>query len=107
VLISIILILAANGQYIVIRYECDMCGARMTASDAKRFIVKMEIYAADGPVDLDAQSSDDPRGELRAVIEHLRKADPSEVEDQTYRAFRFDLCDDCRRKLLASPLPPP
>jgi hypothetical protein len=87
----------------VIRYECDMCGLSLPADSSGRFIVKMEVFAAAGPIDLDAESSD-PRGELQAVIEKLREADPDQVEDRTYRAFRFDLCDACRAKLMANPL---
>ena len=37
----------------MIRYECDKCGARMVANDPKRYIVRLEVYAAAGPVELD------------------------------------------------------
>lgn len=88
----------------MIRYQCDRCGARMSANDAGRFIVKIEVYAAASPIDLDATARSSKPGELQAVIEQLRNADPTEVEDQTYRAFRFDLCDSCRKDYLARPL---
>ena len=88
----------------MIRYECDKCGAPLKANDPKRFIVKLEVYAAAGPIELDAESLADTESEIEAVIEKLEEADPDEVEDQTYRAFRFDLCDACRRKLLERPL---
>lgn len=89
----------------MIRYECDMCGVRMSADCSGRFIVKMEVFAADGPIDLDTEPSTDTRGALQAVIEQLRHADPNDIEDRTYRAFRFDVCDACRAKLIAAPLP--
>ncbi len=88
----------------MIRYECDKCGRRMSAADAQRFIVKMEIFAATGHVDLDAATDEADSDALARVIESLRRADPDEIEDQTYRAFRFDVCDPCRRALLAHPL---
>ena len=88
----------------MIRYECDMCGVPLQANDSQRFIVKIEVYAAAGPVDLDRDSPTDAESELKAVLEELEKADPDEVEDQTYRAFRFDVCDACRRILLKKPL---
>jgi len=76
----------------------------MKPNDSRRFIVKMEVYAAAGPVELDVDREGDAGGELAALIEHLKTADPSDVEDRTYRSFRFDLCDSCRRALLECPL---
>jgi len=76
----------------------------MAANEARRFIVKLEVFAAAGPIDLDVDANKDTRGELRAVIEQLRKADPDDIEDQTYRAFRFDVCDACRKQILLNPL---
>lgn len=88
----------------MIRYECDKCGRRMDPNDSQRFIVKMEVYAAAEHIDLDAESAAHAGRELEDVLNHLATADPDEVEDQTYRAFRFDLCDACRRQLLQRPL---
>lgn len=76
----------------------------MHANDAQRFIVKMEIYAAAGPVELDHETSSDSDRALADVLNDLAAADPDEVEDQTYRAFRFDVCNACRKELLARPL---
>ncbi len=76
----------------------------MTPNDARRYIVKLEIYAAAGHVDLDAEGEDDVAGALSDVVRALATADPDEVEDQTYRSFRFDVCNDCRIALLADPL---
>ena len=88
----------------MIRYECDKCGRRLSANDPQRFIVKLEIYAAAGHVELDAESVSDPQRELGTIMDALALADPDEVEDQTYRSFRFDLCDACRRIVLSRPL---
>ena len=76
----------------------------MNPNDSQRFIVKMEVYAAAEHIDLGADSVTDAGRELDDVLNHLATADPDEVEDQTYRAFRFDLCDSCRRQLLQRPL---
>lgn len=76
----------------------------MGANDANRYLVKIEVYAAAGPIDLDSAAKTSKPGDMQAVLEQLRHADPTEVEDQTYRAFRFDLCDSCRRTFLGNPL---
>ena len=88
----------------MIRYECDKCGRALDANDRHRYIVKMEVFAAADHIDLDADLSSDPSREMTNVLTHLAKADPDEIEDQTYRSFRFDLCDACRKELLARPL---
>ena len=76
----------------------------MGANDLRRFIVKLEVYAAAGHVDLTPDPKADPQSELDAIVRSLAVADADEVEDQTYRCFRFDVCDTCRRELLANPL---
>jgi len=88
----------------MIRYECDKCGAPLTANDSQRYIVKIEVYAAAGPVELDLEPSADTKSELDNLLNQLQHADPDEVEDQTYRVFRFDLCNACRRVLIKNPL---
>ena len=76
----------------------------MEANDHRRFIVKLEVYAAAGPVDLDPDVKADLAGELDRVLQALADADPDEIEDETYRSFRFDVCDACRKVLLQHPL---
>ena len=88
----------------MIRYECDRCGRPLRANDTNRYIVKIEVFAAAGPLDLDEASQADPGAELEAVLEKLREADADDVEDRTYRVFRFDVCDACRKALIARPL---
>jgi hypothetical protein len=76
----------------------------MHANDPQRFIVRMEVYAAVGVLDLDKDGESDPSSDLKTVLAQLASADPDEMEDQTYRQLRFDLCDACRRGLLTHPL---
>jgi len=77
----------------------------MGVNDANRFIVKLEVFAAAGHLDLTLDDSEDASGQLHDVIERLRSADPDEIEDKTYRSFRFDVCDNCRKDIIAYPLP--
>lgn len=89
----------------MIRYECDKCGRKLGANDAARFIVKVEVYAAGGPLELDAADlGDDAEDQLASIVKQLNAADPDEIEDQTYRCLRFDLCADCQRMFLRAPL---
>ncbi len=88
----------------MIRYECDRCGARLSADDPHRFIVRLEVFAAADHIDLKPNVSVEPGPEFERLLGDLAKADPDQVEDQTYRAMRFDLCDACRQRLLERPL---
>lgn len=87
----------------MIRYQCDRCGASLGANDSDRFILRLELYAAAGPVELNLESGKDTRRELSELIESLSKADPDDVEDRTYRCLRFDLCNCCRQAILERP----
>lgn len=91
-----------QGQNPVIRYECDKCGALLRADDGGRFILKMEVFAAAGRLDLAEES--EATTTLDEVIEEIKGADPDDVEDKTYRCLRFDLCNECRAKVLKKPL---
>jgi hypothetical protein len=76
----------------------------MGANDSRRYIVKLEVYAAAGHIDLEKQGDTEVALELDQVLRDLADADPDEIEDQTYRSFRFDLCDGCRKIILQRPL---
>ena len=93
-----------DGATGVIRYECDRCAAPLAANDAGRFIVRLEVFAAAGPVDLRDAGSGDANAGIKEVLRELAAADPDNVEDQTYRILRFDVCDACRKALLRNPL---
>ena len=88
----------------MIRYECDKCGASMRANDAQRYIVKIEVYAAAVHMDLSRDLAKDGPSELESVMKELAAANPDDIEDQTYRSFRFDVCDRCRKDLLVQHL---
>ena len=89
----------------MIRYRCDKCGCTMTANDPRRFILKMEVYAAAAPIEFnESDAGRDHTAEIRRLVEQLSNADPDEIEDQTYRSLRFDLCRECQRGFLQRPL---
>ncbi len=76
----------------------------MTANDPRRYIVRLEVFAAAGHIDVDVDATADAGQQLDAMLRDLVQADPTELEDRTYRMLRFDLCDTCRGELLRRPL---
>jgi len=89
----------------MIRFECDKCRRRLAANDPHRDIVKIEAYAAAGPIDFGAGDlTRDSRQEIETLLDQLQMANPEAIEDQTYRCFRFDLCRNCHAAYLHAPL---
>ena len=92
----------------MIRYKCDICGKELAATGTGRYIVQVEVYAAESPIEFTEQDlGRDTRAEMRDLIDQLSRANPDDIEDQTYRRFRFDLCAACQRDYLKNPLPRP
>ncbi len=88
-----------------IRYACDRCGRQLEPDDPGRFVVKIEVFAAADHLTITEEDlKRDHRAEIARLIDQLDKMDPDEVEDKTYRAFRFDLCADCHREYLRNPI---
>jgi hypothetical protein len=88
-----------------IHYVCDACGIRLAEKDQNRFIIKIEAYAAAGVLEISDQDLQrDTAAELARTMDELRRADPSDMEDQTYRSFTFDLCPKCHKAFLKRPL---
>ena len=88
----------------MIHYSCDQCKRLLDPDEDLRYVVKMEVYAAMDPVE---ESDDDDRDYLLEIQDILQRMDDGandRIGDDVYRAMRFDLCADCRRKFVAHPL---
>ena len=86
-------------------FTCDVCGKPMAPGDDRRYVVKMDVYAAHDPAeltdaDLDADHMEEVSEQLAAVEE------PADLDDLTpaFKEFRYDLCPDCHKKFLRDPL---
>jgi hypothetical protein len=89
----------------MIRYSCDLCKRDLGPSDDLRYVVKMEVYAAFDPAAFkDDEDDRDHLEEIQDILEGLDDADDDEIGDDVYQQLRFDLCPECRKKFLKSPL---
>ena len=89
----------------MIRYRCDGCGLDLERDGSNHYILKMEAFAAAGRLDFSREEVErDHEAEMKRLIAELEKRSPDELEDQVYRNLRFDLCPECHRRFLASPL---
>jgi hypothetical protein len=65
----------------------------------------MEVYAAFDPVASDGEEDDrDHLQEVQDILEHMEDAQSDQIGEDVYQQLRFDLCPECRRKFLKSPL---
>ena len=89
----------------MVHFTCDLCGKDLTAAGDSRFVVKIEAYAGFDPTlisgtDLD----DDPMEVVSQLLQHDEGLSAEEIDAQTRKGFRFDLCPRCHKKFLRDPL---
>ena len=88
----------------MIHYSCDRC-KRVLDSEDLRYVVKVEIYAAMEPFDVDDIEDDrDHLLEIQDILERLEDEQSDAVGDDVYQKRRFDLCCDCYREYVKNPL---
>jgi hypothetical protein len=82
----------------MIVYRCDVCGTKMTANDQGRYILKIEAFAAAGPVEFTREDMEkDHSQEMRQILDTLAK----QSQDQ----IRYDLCTACHARFLRQEQP--
>lgn len=86
----------------MIQYSCDLCKQPLDSEDDLRYVVRMEVYAAFDPVELDDDT--DNLQEIHEILERLDDVEGDAVSDEVYQQLRFDLCPECRKKFLKNPL---
>jgi len=89
----------------MIRYSCDLCGRNLDPREDLRYVVKMEIYAAMTPLTSDECDDDrDHLQDLQEVIERMEDVESDQIGEDVCQQLRFDLCPECRRRFVQSPL---
>lgn len=86
----------------MIQYSCDLCKRPLDSEDDLRYVVKMEIYAAFDPVEIDDDA--DNLQEIHEILERMDDVGNEQLGDDVYQQLRFDLCPECRKKFLKNPL---
>lgn len=85
----------------MLHFSCDLCSCPL---DEQRYVVRMEVYPAFDPDQIEPADLD--QDHLQAVADHLDQG--GGLDDDTLengaKVFRFDLCPQCHRKLLKDPL---
>lgn len=88
----------------MIHFSCDCCQRPLDPEEDLRYVVKMEVYASLDPIDSSLEDDRDHLQEIQDILERLDDVENDEIGDDVYQQMRFDLCSDCRRRFLRSPL---
>ena len=88
----------------MIHYTCDCCKRPLSKDNDIRYVVKMEVYASLDPVEGEQDSDRDHLQELQEILDRLDDASNDQIGDDVYKVMRFDLCRECRAKVVRNPL---
>ena len=86
----------------MLHFSCDLCGQPL---DDRRFVVKMQVFAAFDPEEIDEDDLD--ADHLQAISEKLEQIEATgiyDLEDCSSKGLRFDLCSECHKRFLKDPL---
>ena len=86
----------------MIHFTCDCCNRAINLDQEVRYIVRMEVFAA---LDLGDDAMDDDRDYLQEIEDMLTHDNSlEELDEDVYQTARFDLCGECRERLIRNPL---
>lgn len=90
----------------MLHVTCDLCGKELCPGHDHRYVVKIEVFAADDPAKITEADLDEDH--MEAVSELLRSMEENgeepEILEPVYNHFRYDLCPECHKKYLRDPL---
>ncbi len=86
----------------MLHFSCDLCGCRLHDG---RYVVKMEVFPAFDPAEIDEQDLDsDHLEEISDLLGEMEAVGECCTDDCETKQLRFDLCTECRKKFLEDPL---
>ncbi len=86
----------------MLHFSCDLCGQHL---GDRRFVVKLEVYAAFDPEEFDQEDLQaDNLQEVADMIQEMESTGENQLDDVDSKRFRFDLCPKCHRKFVNDPL---
>ncbi len=85
-------------------YQCDGCGAAIPRK-ALRYQVSIDVRAAYDTVEVSLWDLvRDHRRELEELVARMSRTDAADLEEQVYKKMVLDLCPECHRRFIRSPL---
>lgn len=88
----------------MIHFTCDCCKRSIDLDREVRYVVRLEVYAAIDPSQQELEGDRDYLEEIEDILAHNDDASDANIGADVYQQVRYDVCCDCRRKLVANPL---
>ena len=86
----------------MLHFSCDLCGQQL---EDQRFVVKLEVFAAFDPDQIEEQDLDeDNLQEVAKIIQEMETTGESDIDDCGTKKYRFDLCERCQTRFTRDPL---
>lgn len=89
----------------MIHIYCDLCQRKIENGEI-RYIVRLETYPADDNTDpmIEMEDDRDHLLEIHQALELQQPVEGQDLDEEVYVELKFDLCPECRRRLLKNPL---
>lgn len=88
----------------MIHYSCDRCKRDIDPEHDLRYIVRIEIEAAMDHLNGESVDDTDHLGIVEDLLESSDDICSSALGDEIYQRKRYDLCAECYRQYMKSPL---
>lgn len=85
----------------MLHFSCDLCGKPVTD---ERFVVRMEVYPAFDPEEIEEADLDADHLQDVAHIINDMEVNGQRPEDVDSKQLRYDLCSNCRSQFVKDPL---
>ncbi len=86
----------------MLHFSCDVCGKPL---DDRRFVVKLEVFPAFDPEEIDEDDLDaDHLTEIAEILDQMDETGERDLPDCGPKEFRFDLCVECQARFVKDPL---
>ncbi len=87
----------------MLQFTCDHCGKELRPGEERRFVVKIEAFAAEDPGEITEADLDGDH--LEEVSQLLRDMEDEDIPlEEPNKKFRYDLCPECHRRFVRDPL---
>ena len=89
----------------MLHVTCDLCGKEVVPGDDHRYVVKIEVFPAQDPMEItEADLDEDHMEAVSELLKELEDADAGLELPEVSKHFRYDLCCECHQRFLRDPL---
>ena len=86
-------------------FSCDQCGKELLPEADRRYVVRIDVFAAPERSALTEDDLDNDHLEsFSQLLQGMETGSPAPEVSPDYKQIRLDLCPECHKKFLRDPL---